>query len=92
MRLAADEDAAALPRSRPPEAGFAAMAYRWGRGAGLGVLFGEEGEGVGDFVRNCRQLIDLLRQMAEAAPGLEPGLAAAAAALDRGVVAASGAV
>ena len=92
MRLAADEDAAGIPGSRPPEAGFAAIAYRWGRGASLDDLFGEEGGGVGDFVRNCRQLIDLLRQMAEAAPALGPGLTAAAAALDRGVVAATGAV
>jgi ATP-dependent RNA helicase HelY len=92
MRLAADEDAAGLPGSRPPEAGFSAIAYRWGRGASLDDLFGEEGGGVGDFVRNCRQLIDLLRQMAEAAPALGPVLTAAAAALDRGVVAATGAV
>jgi len=47
---------------------------------------------VGDFVRNCRQLIDLLRQMSDAAPDLRPAVAAALAALDRGVVAASGAV
>ncbi|MCU0280659.1 MAG: DEAD/DEAH box helicase [Acidimicrobiia bacterium] len=92
MRLAADEEAAGLPQTRSPEAGFASMAYRWGRGAGLDDLFREEGGGVGDFVRNCRQLIDLLRQMAEAAPHLGPGLAASAAALDRGVVAATGAV
>jgi ATP-dependent RNA helicase HelY len=91
-RLAADEHAAGLPGTRPPEAGFAANAYRWGCGAGLEQLFGEEGEGVGDFVRNCRQLIDLLRQMADAAPRLAPTLSAAASALDRGVVAAAGAV
>ena len=52
---------AGLPQTRCPEAGFASIAYRWGRGAGLDDLFGEEGGGVGDFVRNCRQLIDLLR-------------------------------
>jgi ATP-dependent RNA helicase HelY len=92
MRLSADEDALGLPTTRPPEAGFAAAAYRWASGAGLEDLFGEEGEGVGDFVRNCRQLIDLLRQMAEAAPRLGPMLARSAQAVDRGVVAASGAV
>ncbi|MBP1632136.1 MAG: superfamily helicase, partial [Acidobacteria bacterium] len=91
-RLAADEEAAGLPATRPPEAGFAAIAYRWARGAGLDALFGEEGEQVGDFVRNCRQLIDLLRQMADAAPHLGVSLTAAAARIDRGVVAASGAV
>ena len=90
--LAADEESAALPVTRAPEAGFGAIAYRWGRGAGLEDLFGEEGERVGDFVRNCRQLIDLLRQMADAAPHLRAPLTAAAAGIDRGVVAASGAV
>ncbi len=78
--------------TRPPEAGFAAIAYRWASGAGLQDLFGEEGAGVGDFVRNCRQLIDLLRQLADAAPRLAPVLSQAIAAVDRGVVAASGAV
>jgi ATP-dependent RNA helicase HelY len=91
-RRLADEESAGLPVTRAPEAGFAAIAYRWGRGAGLEDLFGEEGERVGDFVRNCRQLIDLLRQMAEAAPHLRAPLTAAAAGIDRGVVAASGAV
>ena len=90
--LADDEESAGLTGTRAPEAGFGAIAYRWGSGEGLEELFGEEGKGVGDFVRNCRQLIDLLRQMADAAPHLRPGLMAAATALDRGVVAASGAV
>ncbi|MBN2114348.1 MAG: DEAD/DEAH box helicase [Acidimicrobiia bacterium] len=90
--LGADEDRAGLHGTRQPEAGLAAIAYRWGRGARLEDLFGEEGTGVGDFVRNCRQLIDLLRQMSDAAPHLHPTLSAAAAALDRGVVAAAGAV
>jgi ATP-dependent RNA helicase HelY len=92
QRLARAEEAAGLPTTREPDAGFVAIAYRWGNGAGLQDLFGEEGAGVGDFVRNCRQLIDLLRQMSDAAPGLRPAVAAALAALDRGVVAASGAV
>jgi len=43
-------------------------------------------------VRNCRQLIDLLRQLADAAPRLAPALFQAIAAVDRGVVAASGAL
>ena len=91
-RLAADEEALGLPITRAPEAGLAAIAYRWARGASLGELFGEEGEGVGDFVRNCRQLIDLLQQLGDAAPSLRPGFVAAAAAVDRGVVAAGGAI
>lgn len=91
-RLTAAEEAAGLPTTRPPEAGFAGIAYRWARGAGLEDLFREEGSDVGDFVRNCRQLIDLLRQLRDVAPGLAGSVGAALAAVDRGVVAASGAI
>jgi ATP-dependent RNA helicase HelY len=90
--LSAAEEGAGLPVTRGPDAGLAAIVYRWAGGAGLQDLFGEEGAGVGDFVRNCRQLIDLLRQLADAAPRLAPVLSQAVAAVDRGVVAASGAV
>ena len=46
--------------------------------------------GVGDFVRNVRQLIDLLRQIDETGL-LEPAtVRSALAAVDRGVVAAAG--
>ncbi len=57
-------------------------------------LFGDdEGEAaVGDFVRNCRQLIDLLRQIRDLYPEPPPGVAAALRGLDRGVVAAEGAL
>jgi len=92
IRLSRDEEGLGLPVTRAPEAGLAPIAYRWARGAALEQLFGEEGEAVGDFVRNCRQLIDLLRQLAEVAPQGGSGFAAAAAAVDRGVVAAAGAV
>jgi ATP-dependent RNA helicase HelY len=91
-RLASAEEAAGLPVTRAPDAGFVAIAYRWASGATLSDLFGEEGAGVGDFVRNCRQLIDLLRQMGDVAPRLDTVLSQALAAVDRGVVAASGAV
>jgi ATP-dependent RNA helicase HelY len=90
--LAALEADAGLPETRPPEAGFAATAYRWAAGADLEALFEEETSGVGDFVRNCRQLIDLLRQVRDAAPGLAGTAEEAARAVDRGVVAAAGAV
>ncbi len=48
----------------------------------------------GDFVRNIKQLIDLLRQLAEVAPSLSTRQAAAASheRLFRGVVASSSAV
>jgi ATP-dependent RNA helicase HelY len=48
----------------------------------------------GDFVRNMKQVIDLLRQLAEVAPDPSVRSAAAAAAtrLKRGIVAASSVV
>lgn len=90
--LADQERAAGLPQTRPPAAGFAPIAYRWAAGAGLDDLFGEEGTEMGDFVRNCRQLIDLLRQVRDAAPHLAGVLSQALAAIDRGVVSATGAL
>jgi len=47
---------------------------------------------VGDFVRNCRQLIDLLRQIEDVEATTPPGTRAALRGLDRGVVAAQGAL
>ena len=87
-RLSEAEADANLPATRAPEAGFAEIAYRWAMGESLDDLFEEDAVGVGDFVRNCRQLIDLLRQMREVAPALIPSADDAIAAVDRGVVAA----
>ena len=79
--------------SRSLEIGFAPAAHRWASGESLEALL-DEGFSPGDFVRNIKQLIDLVRQIAEVAPS--PGTARTArqavAALNRGVVALSGAV
>jgi ATP-dependent RNA helicase HelY len=88
------EDEAGLPETRPPDAGFAAVAHAWAAGKDLeDVLLDEELTG-GDFVRNVKQLIDLLRQVGDVAPRPETASAArsAADALFRGVVAASSTV
>jgi ATP-dependent RNA helicase HelY len=90
-RLHAEEERARLWRTRAPDPGFAEAAWRWARGEGL-VRVLEHGElAAGDFVRNAKQLIDLLSQIAILAP--EPSTAAVAAnaarKLTRGVVAAS---
>jgi len=98
-----DEEAWSLPATRPPDAGFAALAYNWARGQDLAraLSAGEspsEARGpvmaAGDFVRNIKQLIDLLRQLGQVLP--EPASASAARkavdALFRGVVAASSVV
>ncbi|HET9770305.1 MAG TPA: hypothetical protein VFS16_05405, partial [Acidimicrobiia bacterium] len=78
----------------PPDGGFAAIAHAWAAGKDLeDVLFDEELTG-GDFVRNVKQLIDLLRQVGDVAPnrGTASAARAAADALFRGVVAASSTV
>ncbi len=92
MRLTAEERKLGIPQTRQPEAGFAERAYRWAAGSSLEEMFGDDEEGVGDFVRTCRQTIDLLRQIRDAVPDLSVAAGRAALALDRGVVAAAGAV
>ncbi|HEY2300476.1 MAG TPA: DEAD/DEAH box helicase [Acidimicrobiales bacterium] len=97
-RLAAElndaEDQAGLPLTRRPDAGFMALAYRWAAGEELEPLIADEEISGGDFVRNVKQLIDLLRQLGDMAP--EPRTARvarqAAERLFRGVVAASSVV
>jgi ATP-dependent RNA helicase HelY len=77
-----------------PDPGFIALAHAWAAGGALdGVLEDEDLSG-GDFVRNIKQLIDLLRQVATAAPNEHTRRAAAQAAeaCFRGVIAASSVV
>jgi ATP-dependent RNA helicase HelY len=90
-QIAADEEAAGLPITRPPDPGFLGLAHAWAAGEALGEILGEEELSGGDFVRNIKTLIDLLRQMGEVAPTLGTSQAArhAAERLHRGVVAAS---
>jgi ATP-dependent RNA helicase HelY len=89
--LNAAEDDAGLPLTRPPDPGFATLAYAWAEGEDLVDVIGEEEMSGGDFVRNVKQLIDLLRQVGETAPDPASAHAARQAAerLMRGVVAAS---
>ncbi|HEV7864970.1 MAG TPA: RNA helicase, partial [Acidimicrobiia bacterium] len=88
------EDEAGLPETRPPDPGFSAMAYDWAAGKDLEEVLVDEDLTGGDFVRNIKQLIDQLRQVADVAPSPETAAAARAAAdgLFRGVVAASSTV
>ena len=79
-----------LETSRAPEPGFAQTALAWTSGAPLGRIFGEDEGGVGDFVRNARQLIDLLRQIDETGLVESDVVPSALRRLDRGVVAAAG--
>jgi ATP-dependent RNA helicase HelY len=54
---------------REPDLGFAWAAYRWARGAKLEAVLDESPDLTpGDFVRSVKQLIDLMDQIAAAAP------------------------
>jgi ATP-dependent RNA helicase HelY len=90
QELVAAERHARVPTTRAPDPGFAATAFRWAAGSSLSEIFeDDESAPVGDFVRNCRQLIDLLRQIRDL--GQPPsGVRGAIRSLDRGVVAAAG--
>jgi ATP-dependent RNA helicase HelY len=92
--LNADELEAGLPITRHPDPGFVALAHAWAAGEHLDDVLEEEDVSGGDFVRNVKQLIDLLRQLADASPQPATSANARAAAdlLFRGVVAASSVV
>ena len=87
----ADEAEAGVALTREIDPGFMAIAAGWAGGEALmDVLDLDELTG-GDFVRQVRQLIDLLRQIGTVAPADATRQAAhdAATALHRGVVVAS---
>ena len=99
-RLAAmSEDLAAVERSlslsehRDVDPTFAAVAHAWVAGEGFAEIVEEEELTGGDFVRNMKQLIDLMRQIATVAPSAATRRAAADAVKGafRGVVADSAA-
>jgi ATP-dependent RNA helicase HelY len=83
-----------LSETRRPDPGFTAAIHAWAEGDDLADILEDEEMTGGDFVRNVKQVIDLLRQLADVAP--DPSTAATArAAADRcrrGVVAASSTV
>ena len=94
MRLWAElegrEKAHGLDFLREPDLGFAWMAFRWASGHRLESVLADSGLAAGDFVRWTRQLLDLLGQLALAAPVGSPVRGKAQAAVDalrRGVVA-----
>ncbi|MET9548956.1 DEAD/DEAH box helicase [Streptomyces sp. NPDC006627] len=53
---------------REPDLGFAWAAYMWASGKGLDEVLREAEMPAGDFVRWCKQVIDVLGQIAAAAP------------------------
>jgi ATP-dependent RNA helicase HelY len=89
-----------LQPTRRPDLGLARAVHRWAGGAELAqVLGGQASDGeelsAGDFVRWCRQIVDLLGQLRSAAADsgdelLQRRAAAAVEAVRRGVVVYSG--
>ena len=82
-----------LPETRSPDPGFTPVVYEWARGDGLAEVLDDELT-AGDFVRQIKQCIDLLRQIADVHPDRTVANTARAAstACLRSVVAASSAV
>jgi ATP-dependent RNA helicase HelY len=89
-----DEAMLRIPPTRRPEPSFFPLAYAWASGEPLDRVLEEEDLSGGDFVRHVKLLVDLLHQVARAAPLASTRRVAeqAAHALVRGVVAVSGAV
>ncbi len=91
--LRGTEDAAGLPETREPDPGLADALHAWASGDSLADVLDEDDDLTGgDFVRHVKQVIDLLRQIALAAPNptTRDTAHAAADACYRGVVVASG--
>ena len=81
-----------LDFQRELDTGFAWAAFRWASGHRLDAVLDEVGLPAGDFVRWCKQLIDLLGQIADAASadtssGVREAAREAVNLIRRGVVA-----
>ena len=90
--LNAAEEEAGLPLTRRPDPGFVGLAHGWAAGEDLAEVIADEEISGGDFVRNVKQLIDLLRQLRRSGQPTRrrrPRPDEAADRLFRGVVAAS---
>lgn len=90
-RVKRAESRSGVELTRGPESGFADVVYRWCGGASLEDVIDDDST-PGDFIRGCKQTIDLLKQMAEAtsSPSLRAALEEAVDGVNRGVVAYTG--
>ena len=85
IRRAEDDHEVQLCRELEP--GFAAPVLAWAEGAALEDLLEDTEMAPGDFVRNCKQLMDLLRQIEEVAdPAASSVVREAREAVAHGVV------
>jgi ATP-dependent RNA helicase HelY len=67
-RLEDSERSHQLPTTGCPDAGMAWMMHRWASGQRLEVVLRDTEVSAGDFVRRCKQVVDLLGQIGDAAP------------------------
>ncbi|MFW5469585.1 DEAD/DEAH box helicase [Knoellia sp. CPCC 206435] len=84
------EEQHGLQRTEAPDGGMAWMVHRWASGSGLDAVLRGQEMAAGDFVRRCKQIVDLLGQIGDAAPDSELRRTARKAidGVRRGVVAA----
>ncbi|MCS6710662.1 DEAD/DEAH box helicase [Brachybacterium sp. EF45031] len=75
-----------LEPTDPPDPGLSAIIHRWARGLHVAAALGDSDLPAGDFVRHCRQVIDLLEQLT-ALPDIGPAAREAVQAVRRGIVA-----
>jgi ATP-dependent RNA helicase HelY len=89
-QLEHSERAHVLPTTSCPDAGMAWLMHRWAGGLRLDVVLRDSEMAAGDFVRRCKQVVDLLGQIGDAAPDRALSVTAGRAidAVMRGVVAA----
>jgi ATP-dependent RNA helicase HelY len=86
-RLVLIEDEYGLTTQREPNFDLAWSTYRWANGNSLQSVLRETDVLVGDFVRNMRQVIDLLNQLRDVRIDWAPRITTAIKSIDRGVVA-----
>jgi len=86
--LRADERRVGLRRTRRPDGGLARAVVAWASGGTLDAVLRDAEVAPGDFVRNVRQVIDLVRQVGQVAgdPATRAAADLAVALLRRGVV------
>ena len=86
--LRADERRVGLRRTRGPDGGLARSVVAWASGGTLDSVLRDAEVAPGDFVRNVRQVIDLVRQLGQVAESAATRTSAelAVALLRRGVV------
>ena len=88
--LRSEEQARGLPETRMPDPSILAQIHAWASGHDLSQILDDE-MSAGDFVRNVRQVIDLLSQIAEVVPidQTRKAMRNAVAAIDRDLVSAA---